>query len=53
MQPQPITKELLQEITEKIVREINPRKVVLSGSHARGTARHDSDLDFLNIEESK
>ena len=47
MQNQPVTEELLQEMTEKIVREVNPRKVVLFGSHARGTARPDSDLDFL------
>ena len=37
-------------MTEKIVREINPRKVVLFGPHARGTARPVSDLDFLIIE---
>jgi predicted nucleotidyltransferase len=53
MQNQPITKKLLQKITEKIIREINPRKVVLFGSHARGTARPDSDLSFLIIEENK
>lgn len=51
MQNQPVTEELLQEMTEKIVREVNPRKVVLFGSHARGTARPDSDLDFLIIED--
>jgi predicted nucleotidyltransferase len=53
MHNQPITEKLLQEITEKIVREINPRKVVQFGSHARGTARPDSSLDFLIIEENK
>jgi len=51
MQSNPITKELLQEMTEKIVREINPRKAVLFGSHARGTARPDSSLDFLIVED--
>jgi predicted nucleotidyltransferase len=51
MQNQPVTEELLKEMTEKIVREINPRKVVLFGSHARGTARPDSDLDFLVVED--
>jgi predicted nucleotidyltransferase len=51
MQNQPVTKKLLQVMTEKIVREINPRNVVLFGSHARGTARPDSDLDFLIIED--
>ncbi len=51
MQNQPVTEELLREMTAKIVREVNPRKVVLFGSHARGTARPDSDLDFLVIED--
>jgi predicted nucleotidyltransferase len=51
MQYQPVTEELLKEMTEKIVREVNPRKVVLFGSHARGTARPDSDLDFLIVED--
>ena len=51
MQNQPVTEELLKEMTEKIVREDNPRKVVLFGSHARGTARPDSDLDFLVVED--
>ncbi|MEI6208098.1 MAG: nucleotidyltransferase domain-containing protein [Desulfuromonadales bacterium] len=51
MQNQPVTEELLEEMTEIIVREINPRMVVLFGSHARGTARPDSDLDFLIVED--
>jgi predicted nucleotidyltransferase len=51
MQPQPITKKLLQEMTKKNVREINSRKVVLFGSHSRGTARPDSNLDFLIIDD--
>ena len=51
MQNQPVTEELLREMTAKIVREVNPRKVVLFGSHAKGDARPDSDLDFLVIED--
>lgn len=51
MQNQPVTEELLKEMTEKIVREVNPRKIVLFGSHASGNARPDSDLDFLVIED--
>lgn len=51
MKNQPVTEELLKEMTEKIVREVNPRKVVLFGSYARGTARPGSDLDFLVIED--
>lgn len=46
-----ITDELLHEMTDRIVREVHPCKVVLFGSHARGTARPDSDLDFLVVED--
>jgi len=46
-----VTKELLKEMTAIIVREVNPCKIILFGSHARGTARRDSDLDFLVVED--
>jgi predicted nucleotidyltransferase len=46
-----VTKELVNEMAEIIVREVNPRKIILFGSHARGTARPDSDLDFLIVED--
>ena len=46
-----VTEKLLQEMTDLIVREIQPRKIILFGSHARGTARPDSDLDFLVVED--
>ena len=46
-----VTDELLNEITDIIVREVSPRKVILFGSHARGDARADSDLDFLVVED--
>lgn len=46
-----VTEELLQEMTDIIVREVKPRKIILFGSHARGTARADSDLDFLVVED--
>lgn len=46
-----VTEELLKEMTALIVREANPLKIILFGSHARGTARADSDLDFLIVED--
>jgi len=46
-----VSENLLQEITGLIVQEIKPRKIILFGSHARGTARADSDLDFLIVED--
>jgi predicted nucleotidyltransferase len=38
-------------MTDIIVREISPRKIILFGSHARGDTRPDSDLDFLIVED--
>ena len=46
-----VTEELLKEMTDIIVREVDPRKVILFGSHARGEAGPDSDLDFLVVED--
>lgn len=46
-----VTEELLKEMTDLIVREVKPRKIILFGSYARGTARADSDLDFLVVED--
>jgi predicted nucleotidyltransferase len=46
-----VTDQLIQQMTDTIVQEIKPRKVILFGSHARGTARPDSDLDFLIVED--
>ena len=39
----------LKEITEKIVKEYQPEKIILFGSHATGTAGPDSDVDLLVI----
>lgn len=41
--------ELLPIITERIVRQFNPDRVILFGSHARGTAQEDSDVDLLVV----
>jgi predicted nucleotidyltransferase len=46
-----VTDQLIQEMTDIIVREVNPRAVILFGSHARGDARQGSDLDFLVVED--
>lgn len=46
-----VTEQLLQEMTELLVRAAKPRKIILFGSHARGTAKADSDLDFLIVED--
>ena len=46
-----VTPEVIQEIVDAFVRVANPRKIILFGSHARGDAGPDSDLDFLVIED--
>jgi predicted nucleotidyltransferase len=37
----------IEEFSQALVREFHPRRVVLFGSHASGTARDDSDVDLL------
>jgi len=46
-----ISNQFIQEMTDKIVKEIHPQMIVLFGSYAKGTARPDSDLDFLIVED--
>lgn len=42
--------QLYQEITHRIVAAVNPVKVILFGSRARGTDHLGSDIDLLVIE---
>ena len=48
----PVTDQLLVEVVHRILTIGSPIKILLFGSHAKGTARPDSDLDLLIIEES-
>ena len=41
--------EILQEIVRRIVAAVQPEKIILFGSAARGEMGPDSDLDFLII----
>lgn len=45
-----VTDEVIQQMVNAIVREVDPEQVYLFGSHARGEAREDSDVDFLIVE---
>lgn len=45
-----VTDQLLDEMVQAIVCEIDPEQIYLFGSHARGTARPDSDVDLLIVE---
>ncbi len=40
---------LLEEITRRILETTTPERIILFGSHARGEAGPDSDLDLLVI----
>jgi predicted nucleotidyltransferase len=42
-------KKLIHDITEKIVKEYNPKKIILFGSYAYGEPTEDSDIDLLVI----
>jgi len=39
----------IKEIADQIVEEIHPKKIYLFGSHAKGTAGPQSDLDLMII----
>lgn len=39
----------IREITDRIVRQFDPDKIILFGSHARGDAGPDSDVDLLIV----
>ena len=42
----------MQEIVRRLVEAIDPDRIVLFGSRARGDARADSDLDLLIVKDS-
>ena len=49
-EPAPVTEELLQQTVRTILEEVDPEMIILFGSHARGDARPDSDLDLIVVE---
>lgn len=44
-----VPSETIKRMTERIVERFAPQKVILLGSHARGDATADSDVDFLVV----
>lgn len=44
------TGQLLQRMVATIVAEVDPEQVILFGSHARGDASEDSDIDLIIVE---
>jgi predicted nucleotidyltransferase len=47
-----IDQQLRETIVRRLVAAIDPHKIILFGSRARGTARPDSDIDLLVIADS-
>ena len=47
----PVTDSLLEEMAEVIAKAVNPLQIILFGSHARGTASSQSDVDILVVED--
>ncbi len=43
--------EVVREMTETIVREVDPARIILFGSRARGDARTRSDVDLLIVQD--
>jgi len=46
------SKETIEQVAASIGKAARARKVILFGSRARGSARSDSDVDFLVVAES-
>ncbi len=44
-----MNESLLKSMTDTIVEEVQPDEVILFGSHAKGTDRSESDVDFLVV----
>ena len=47
---QTVSQEAIKQLVNVIVREVDPETVILFGSHARGDARPDSDVDLMVVE---
>ena len=45
-----VSDEILAEIVQTIVREVDPERIYLFGSRARGNERADSDVDLLIVD---
>jgi predicted nucleotidyltransferase len=47
----PVTDALLREMADAIVEAVNPQRIILFGSFARGQAGPNSDVDLLIVED--
>jgi predicted nucleotidyltransferase len=44
-----ITPRLIDQMARRLARQFKPEQIILFGSHARGTAGPDSDVDLLVV----
>jgi uncharacterized protein len=49
----PVVAEWLPEIVDRVVLAADPIRIIMFGSHARGDARRDSDVDLLVVIDSE
>ena len=47
--PDLTAQEKIEEMVRRIAEQFHPEKIILFGSHARGTAGPDSDVDLLVV----
>jgi predicted nucleotidyltransferase len=48
----PVDKNVLEEIVRRLIAAVDPDRIILFGSHARGDARADSDVDLLIVKDT-
>ena len=49
MKRKQITPQLIDKMVRRLARRFKPEQIILFGSHARGTAGPDSDVDLLVV----
>ena len=52
MRPIAFDEDLLEEIVRRLVEAVDPDRIILFGSRARGDARPDSDIDLLIVKDT-
>lgn len=49
MKKKPETEKIIHKMVNRIIRRFHPEQVILFGSHAKGNAGKDSDVDLLVV----